>query len=232
MKSSSEVLHTYGELFSVNAPRAVLPYVFSLVRPATVVDIGCGIGTWTSVARELGCQQVKGLDGAHVPKAQRLIADEEFVATDLTDFKSPGRFDLAICLEVAEHLPETSADGFVANLCASTDVILFAAAIPMQGGQGHINEQWPIYWQQKFASHDFIMLDLLRDRFWQDTQVEWWYRQNMFLVCRRNHALAAAGKEFDGNCFVHPELFTAKARGLAKRSRRVARLLRSIFGRP
>lgn len=135
MRLTKKPLHTYGsQIFSIAAPQTVLPLVFSLIQPRTVVDIGCGIGTWASVAKTLGCV-VKGLDGPHVPVDQRLISAEEFVETDLTTFTGIGRFDLAICLEVVEHLPASHADPIVAGLCESADVILFSAVFPCKAAR-------------------------------------------------------------------------------------------------
>jgi 2-polyprenyl-3-methyl-5-hydroxy-6-metoxy-1,4-benzoquinol methylase len=55
-------------------------------------------------------------------------------------------FDLVVSLEVAEHLPASAADQFVNTLVKHGKKILFSAAIPGQGGQDHLNEQWPDYW--------------------------------------------------------------------------------------
>ncbi|WP_293387095.1 methyltransferase domain-containing protein [Nevskia sp.] len=221
---SAKPLHTYESQFSVTAPELVLPYVFSLVHPETVIDVGCGIATWSAVAKSLGCT-VKGVDGPHVPVEKRLISSDEFVEIDLLDFKASGRFDLVICLEVVEHIPEAGADRFITALCSSADVILFSAAIPFQGGQNHVNEQWPIYWQSKFADHGFRMLDVLRQHFWQESRINWWYRQNMFLVCKNDHPLASGSREFDGSSFIHPELFLLKAASASGRRRGLKRLL-------
>lgn len=228
MHLTKKPLHTYGsQFFSVGAAQVILPEVFSMLQPRTVVDVGCGIGTWASVAKSLG-SEIKGLDGPHVPVDQRLIAAAEFIETDLMSFKGIGRFDLAICLEVVEHLPASHADQIVAGLCESAEVILFSAAIPLQGGENHINEQWPTYWQTKFAAQDFVMLDVFRERFWNDPDVDWWYRQNLFLVCRNGHPLTESSKPFQGDCYVHPELYLQKARGLAKERRGLRRILNAF----
>ena len=88
---------------------------------------------------------------------------------------------MAISLEVAEHLPETAAAGFVASLCRHADVVLFSAAIPAQGGDNHINEQWQSYWAKLFAQEGFEVFDLVRPRFWSEGRIPFWYRQNMLL---------------------------------------------------
>ena len=129
---------------------------------------------------------------------------------------------------MVEHLPESHADPIVDGLCASADVILFSAAIPLQGGENHINEQWPTYWQARFAARGFVMLDVFRERFWNEPKVDWWYRQNLFLVCRSGHPLTDGGKLFKGDCYVHPELYLQKATRLAKDRRLLRRVLNAF----
>ena len=169
----------------------ILPFVFQLLRPESVVDIGCGVGTWTAVAKKLGAS-VLGIDGDYVGLSDLEIDPQEFAARDLTKPLDLGRkYHLAISLEVAEHLPERASDIFVGSLCQSADCILFSGAIPRQGGTYHVNEQWPIYWYEKFRKHGGVFVDNLRPRFWDDPEVAYWYAQNMFLVVPESHPLAA-----------------------------------------
>jgi hypothetical protein len=99
-------------------------------------------------------------------------------------FSLSERFDLAISLEVAEHLPRRSASGFVRSLCQLAPIVLFSAAVPGQGGEHHVNEQWPEYWRQAFANHHFVMFDPFRPLLWHDERVAFYYRQNLFLFIR------------------------------------------------
>ena len=106
----------------------------------------------------------------------------------LADLNRPlpvtGRFDLAMCLEVVEHLPPDAGDAVVASLCALADTVLFSAAVPGQGGTGHLNEQWPEHWCERFLRHGFIHVDCVRPAVWTDERVSWWYRQNTLLFLR------------------------------------------------
>ena len=43
----------------------------------------------------------------------------------------------------------------VATITKHGDAVLFSAAIPGQGGQDHLNEQWPEYWQKKFEVNGY-----------------------------------------------------------------------------
>lgn len=190
----------------MTAPREVVPIIMELINPASVLDAGCGTGTWLKAFEEAGVTDYYGLDGHYVNRSQLQIPAEKFMATDLTKpWTLHRKFDLVVSLEVAEHLPESSADTLVEALVAHGDVILFSAAVPGQGGQHHINEQWPEYWQQKFARHGFYFHDTIRPEIWNNEKINWWYRQNIFIVNRvRENAAQTLSK-------IHPELFKLKA---------------------
>jgi SAM-dependent methyltransferase len=167
---------------SLLAARTILPRLWRLREFDAVVDVGCGVGAWLIVARELGATTVHGLDGAYVPEDQRLVEPAEFTAVDLgVTVDCRRRFDLCLCLEVAEHLHPLRGVGLVQDLTRLSSVIAFSAAIPYQGGDGHVNEMWPEYWASLFAAHGFRAWDGLRDEIWNCRDVPWWYRQNMLL---------------------------------------------------
>jgi SAM-dependent methyltransferase len=167
--------------------RAVIPAVLEYVRPASVIDVGCGTGAWLSAFREAGVEDVWGIDGAYVDVEHLEIPPERFLARDLArPFGMGRRFDLVLSLEVAEHLPPESAEAFVRSLAGLGPVVLFSAAAPYQGGTHHVNERWPAYWASRFEAAGLLPVDCLRLRFWVDEDVEWWYAQNlMFYVDRR-----------------------------------------------
>jgi len=171
---------------SAVSARAVVPRILALFPAATVVDVGCGSGTWAAEYLKAGCDAV-GVDGPFVREEQLVIPRERFRRHDLTEpLQLERRFDVVNCLEVAEHLPESRADGFVGDLCALGDVVLFSAAVPGQGGTHHVNEQWPTYWLPKFQACGFRALDCLRPQLWGDERVAWWYVQNLFALVRES----------------------------------------------
>jgi hypothetical protein len=88
------------------------------------------------------------------------------------------RFDLVVCLEVAEHLSADAADQFIASLTRHVPMILFSAAIPFQGGHHHVNERFLPYWMERFARFDFRPLNVIRGKIWDDPNILWWLRQN------------------------------------------------------
>jgi len=201
------------------AASIVLPQVLKFLNPVSIVDVGCGIGTWLAVAKDLGINDLLGIDGNYVDRSLLLkfLENDKFLSKDLNQsFVLDRNFNLCICLEVAEHLPESSAHHLINSLAGLSPVILFSAAVPNQGGQNHLNEQWPEYWAEKFSKHEYVFLDIIRPLIWNNPKVEFWYRQNIFLVVKSNHELA---KKYAHShlSFVHPELFLSKITQYEKR---------------
>ena len=189
-----------------SAASQVLPILFETYKPNSILDVGCGLGNWIEVAKKLSGAEIIGVDGDYVDRSLLKIDENEFVEKDLTKpFDLNRKFDLAICLEVAEHLPEVSAEGFVKSITNHSDVIMFSAALPGQGGQNHINEQWPNYWQEHFNRCGYEMIDFFRFKIWNNTKIEYWYKQNLFLVVRKGHFLAENETRM-AYSLVHPEL--------------------------
>jgi SAM-dependent methyltransferase len=169
--------------------QVVLPIVLELVNASSVVDVGCGTGSWLVVAEELGVADSVGVDAPHVDRALLEIPDERFVAQDLRTRAVLDRtFDLALCLEVGEHLPADSASTLVETLVELAPAVLFSAAVPGQGGTSHINEQWPEYWAGLFARHEYAAYDVVRARVWRNDRVGYFYAQNSLLYVRVSHA--------------------------------------------
>lgn len=186
-----------------------VPLILSHIPARTVIDVGCGEGWWAAEFAAHGCD-VTGIDGAYV--AESPLGDR-FYAHDLTSpIPDLGRFDLAVCLEVAEHLPAGRAAGMVADLCRLAPVVVFSAAIPGQGGVGHVNEQRPAYWVDLFARNGYTASGALRWPLWDDDRVECWYRQNLLVAADTPDAYPAL---FDTptatpHCLIHPVLFDAR----------------------
>jgi SAM-dependent methyltransferase len=195
--------------------KEVLALVLALTKPSSVLDIGCGVGTWLMAAGEQGVRDFLGVDGAYVNPEMLKIPRERFLSYDLQKpLELNRRFDLVISLEVGEHLPGSVAQTFVDSLVRHGSVILFSAAVPGQGGTFHVNEQWPEYWAEKFRERGYVLIDCVRDRIWSNRQVPACYRQNAFLYVEQeflksNEALTLEKsrlKEFP-TALVHPDLF-------------------------
>src|ERR1700742_319470 len=165
----------------------VLRVVYAFYKPASVIDVGCGRGAWLAACGALGASTLHGFDGPWIKLSEVIDPRIEFHAFDLEGAlpRPVQRYDLAMSLEVAEHVSEANADKFIDGLCAASDVVLFGAAITKQGGTHHVNEQWQSYWRDKFANREYECYDVIRPSVWNLNTVEWWYKQNTFLYMRK-----------------------------------------------
>jgi SAM-dependent methyltransferase len=198
---------------------AVVPLVLELVEPRSVVDLGCGAGVWLAAFARHGVDDILGVDGDWVPDDVLEIPREHFVSSRLDQpLRLDRRFDLAVSLEVAEHLPESAARQFVETVVGLAPCVLFSAAVPQQGGRQHLNEQWPDYWAALFGEHGYVVVDAIRPVVWSNPRVTYWYRQNTLLyvredVCAGRPALARARERTLESMLslVHPELLARAA---------------------
>jgi len=197
---------------SPSSARTIVPVIMDLIRPSSVLDVGCGLGTWLKVFMDSGLQDVFGADQDVADRAGLCIPADKFLPCDLKkplDLKR--KFDMTVSLEVAEHIPPECAEMFVDTLTRHAPVVLFSAAIPHQAGCLHLNEQWPDYWINLFEKRGYSVYDCLRKRFWNDPAVEYWYAQNMFIFARNDHEklpeLKMAARDSLPLRVVHPRLY-------------------------
>jgi cyclopropane fatty-acyl-phospholipid synthase-like methyltransferase len=209
---------------ALSAARVVLPIINRIVGPKSVIDIGCGVGNWLKVWMEnLGVHDVLGVEGPYIGNEVLQIPRTNMILQDLKQtLEVSRRFDLAMSLEVAEHLPPENADRFVQTLTSLSDIILFSAAIPGQDGTYHINEQLPEYWAKKFIAAGYVPVDYIRDIVWGNPEVEWWYQQNIMLYVHKTaisnypELQAAVNKNTASLTRIHPRLYFYKYEQLKK----------------
>jgi len=171
----------------LNSARVLVPIVLDLLHPRSVIDIGCGTGLWLSVFQAHGITDVSGVDGHWIESIETLIPKSQLLIHNLAEpLRLDRTFDLAVSLEVAEHLPPASAETFIETLTQAAPVIWFSAAIPLQGGTNHVNEQWPEYWAKRFQQKGFVPIDAIRPRVWSRSDVLHWYIQNSLLYVRQD----------------------------------------------
>ena len=174
-------------------------------RPQSLVDIGCGTGVWLKAAIDNGVTDVLGVDAVALNQAELVVPRSVVKTHDLTQpLIISRRFDLALGLEVAEHLDADDAHTLLDSLVELTDTVVFSAACPGQPGQHHVNCQWPAYWQALFNSRGYRCDDAIRWASWEVSMIEPWYRQNLFIASRDP---GYAGKEDRIPAVRHPEIF-------------------------
>jgi SAM-dependent methyltransferase len=170
----------------------------------SVVDFGCGPGIWLNEFLSRGLE-VKGYDFGEGIAEYLSIPAHLYEQANLAAPVAAGRkYDIAVSLEVAEHIEDDKADVFVESLCGASDTIVFSAAIPGQGGTHHVNEQWIGYWIEKFDARGYAYEDI-RHLFWDNEAVEWWYRQNI-IIFEKDKKTTISSVNFAGHSLVHPRL--------------------------
>ncbi len=173
---------------SLKSAQIVVPIVLEYIPVNSVVDVGCGMGAWLKVFLENGVKKVDGFDGDWVDRSKLCIKESFFTPVDFSgEFDIKARADLAVCLEVAEHLPHGQAKTLVKNLTSIAPIILFSAAIPFQGGSRHVNERWPEYWSDIFKQFGYLPIDCIRRKIWNNQDVSFFYAQNMFFYVSEQH---------------------------------------------
>lgn len=228
---------------NLKTSQPIVEEILKRLQPKSVVDFGCGLGTFLNVFKKNGVREVLGIDGSWVDKNKlyQYIDPKEFLEHDLEkEISLNKKYDLVISLEVAEHLSENAADTFIQNLLQAGELIVFSAAIPLQGGQDHINEQWLTYWEEKFAKQHYVIHDILRPIFWNRPDIFWWYKQNMVLVTPKDYQIPFKHQAVPMRNIVHYELYETKAKeaqlfsdlitGKKKTKFYLKQLLKSILG--
>ena len=97
-------------------------------------------------------------------------------------------FDLAICLEVAEHILEINADQVIKNVCQDAKILFFSAAPPGQGGYNHFNEKEQNYWIEKIKKEgmELAINDTVKATgILKKAKVKEWYTNNLLIFKRK-----------------------------------------------
>jgi len=208
----------------VQSAAILMPLIYEYAdRPSGMLDVGAGEGHWMRAYKHLrdGSGTICGVDVEERKPGWEGSDENGWPWISQWDAENgdklplragPGdppeqtaytKWPLALCLEVAEHVTPDAGAWLVIELCRAADVIAFSAAIPGQGGDGHVNEQWPSYWSRLFRDQSYALIDPWRDAIWNDQRIEPWYRQNLLCAVplRVGHSWP------DPLAFVHPEIW-------------------------
>jgi hypothetical protein len=163
--------------------KCFLAYLAYFGLPDSLIDLGCGDGHLVVTAARLGIKSI-GYDC-------NLNRDSVFINGSLKKLDLLQSFpwdqvkaDTVLCWELAEHLPINFSDELVEIITKITEnTLVFTAAVPGQGGSGHINEQDHEYWRARFIANGFsynssdsITLSQMWD--WCAPNA-WWYSKNV-----------------------------------------------------
>ncbi len=138
----------------VETARYLTGLLYGMFKPRRMIDLGCGAGVYAAAFRASGVEVV-AVDGVAAPTEFAVPGPVE--VRDLTvPFGNPwGPFDLALCLEVAEHIPEPLAPAFLETITGFSDTLVLSSAPPFQRGHHHVNEQPKRYWIERLAARGF-----------------------------------------------------------------------------
>jgi SAM-dependent methyltransferase len=206
----------YEDRGFLQSAKHIVPLVMDIVRPKSVIDIGCNTGHFLQVFQDHGVKDIFGVDGKWMDKKLLRIPEKNFLRHNLNEpLLLNRRFDLVVSLEVAEHLPKSSAKSFVNSLTKLGNIILFSAAIPYQGGTHHVNEQWPEYWAAMFEEKGYLPVDAIRKRIWHNNRVNYPYKQNTLLYVHKNILKKSRRLRVDQTeplSMIHPDLYLSRAK--------------------
>jgi SAM-dependent methyltransferase len=187
MSSYDQSFFEYVNASAGAAAQRIVPLLQQQLAAASVLDVGCGQGAWLAVWQRCGVEDLVGVDGSYVDRSRLLFAAERFYPHDLAQPFDLGRsFSVVQCLEVAEHLPASSAATLIDSLIRHGEVIVFSAAPPGQGGHDHVNERSYDYWRALFLQRGYLALDYLRPQVRADATIDPWYRFNTLLYVSRD----------------------------------------------
>jgi SAM-dependent methyltransferase len=180
---NADYYQSFGDASAASA-RVVVPYLMELFGPASVIDVGCGSGHWLNAFCALGVERLVGLDIGQVPEGDPAVRNGWLQKADFSmPIAMAERFDLALCLETLQYLPEAREEGFIKDLAALAPIVVFSTSVPMQQwpSPGDPIERWQGHWPPLFSDHRFRVCDVVRQKFWDDPRVGWWYRQNLLV---------------------------------------------------
>ena len=184
--------YTYEDNFFANedhlalkSAKIIVPYILKHIKLKSVLDVGCGSGSWLYVFQKYGIKKICGLDSHREYKYIRISRDYFKYQNLENRIEIKEKFDLAVSLEVAEHISRSQSQRFVDDLCRGSNIIIFSAATPGQGGENHINENNLDYWRNLFKNNDYYPYDVLRKTFNSNYSIAPWYRFNTLIYANK-----------------------------------------------
>ncbi len=190
-----------------DSAQIIVPIIMELFNPKSVVDLGTGTGSWLKEFKKQGVNNVVGYDGDYVNLNQLEINLDEFKNLDLnSDYTLKGKYDLAMSLEVAEHLDPNAAINLIGTLTKLSDIVMFSAALPYQGGTEHVNEMPISFWVSEFEKYSYDLYDIIRPQIWEDKRVLSCYRQNVVIFVKKNLQINTKKDIVSIKDIVHPEM--------------------------
>ncbi|WP_158055637.1 class I SAM-dependent methyltransferase [Halorussus halophilus] len=133
----------------------IVNVLYQEFQPASVIDLGCGVGHYLNSFQKRGAS-IHGVEGAVSAFNHLQVPKSTVEHHDLrTPYSTSDNYDLVVCFEVAEHLPESAAETLVDSITGCGQTVTFTAATPGQSGTHHINLQPHGYWIDLFEKRGY-----------------------------------------------------------------------------
>ena len=220
MKEYNVEFYNDMEILSTSSAKEIIPILVERFNPSSVVDVGCGTGAFAIEFIRTGMTDVVGIEGEWMKNVPTILPKDNYLFCDITEaIRLNNTYDLCLCLEVAEHLEKSKAQILVSTLTSLSSRVVFSAAIPLQGGNHHVNEQWPEYWAALFAERGYFVEWDPRISIWNNSKIASCYRQNLLVFTRDG-----GDQRSIPISLVHPEAWE-----LAFRHRKVPLWLRILY---
>ena len=201
-RSHMDVIYNEGyfaaeEEWTEPSAQEVVKIIIDALHPASVVDVGCGSAVYLRFFKQAGLD-IHGYDGSPAALRRAQVEQHHLQHYDLTKpLRADRTFDLAICFEVAEHLPHAASPVLVKSLIGLAPCVLFSAAQPGQGGVDHINEKPCEFWVEQFHAagcrKDEAMTAQLRVAMGRQGSV-WWLEKNLMVFRQTTATTIATGR--------------------------------------
>ena len=192
---------------NLSVPREIVPVIIEYFKIKSLIDVGGGIWAFTRVFQDFWVNAVC-VDWPRVDKSKLFIDEKFFIERNFEQYNEFWeKYDLALSLEVAEHLSSNAAESFVKTLCNCSDYVIFSAAFPYQWWQNHINEQPPQYREKIFNQEWFEICDCFRHLIRDNKKIPWRYRNNIFLYHKKWVEIPSGLEDKWPIYIIHPDAY-------------------------
>ena len=132
----------------------IADHIVSEIKPRRVLDVGCAKGFLVESLRDRGVEAF-GIDISEyaISEVRPDIRPYCRVASAVDPLDCS--YDLIVCIEVLEHLGEEEGRAAIANICRSTNDVLFSSTPDDVIEPTHVNVRPRSWWIERFAEQGF-----------------------------------------------------------------------------